>query len=93
MRFRPAIGRGAAQQHRQWYNRPTQAGSIVKAIGEAWHANWLPVEQLFLIEIDSDHWKTWVHQRLSTPIDKPGAMTLFQAHPHEHLSLARHLTA
>jgi hypothetical protein len=26
-RFRPAIGRGAAQQHRQWYNRPTQTGS------------------------------------------------------------------
>jgi hypothetical protein len=93
LRFRPAIGRGAAQQHRQWYNRPTQTGSVVRAIGEGWHANWLPAEQLDLIEVDSDHWKTWVHQRLSTPGDKPGAMTFFHAQPQEHLSLAKHLTA
>jgi hypothetical protein len=92
-RFRPAIGRGVAQQHRQWYNRPTQTGSIVRYIGEGFHGNWLPAEQLLLLEVDSDHWKTWVHQRLSTPLDKPGAMTLFQAQPQEHLSLAKHLTA
>jgi phage terminase large subunit GpA-like protein len=92
-RFRPAIGRGAAQQHRQWYNRPTQTGSIVRYIGEGYHANWLPAEGVALIEVDSDHWKTWVHQRLSTPLDKPGALTLFNAQPHEHLSLAKHLTA
>ncbi len=24
VRFRPSMGRGAAQQHRQWYNRPTR---------------------------------------------------------------------
>jgi hypothetical protein len=31
-RFRPAVGRGAAQQRRQWYNRPTQTGSTVKRL-------------------------------------------------------------
>ena len=45
------------------------------------------------MEIDADHWKTWVHQRLSTPVGKAGAMTLFQAPPQEHLALAKHLTA
>jgi hypothetical protein len=25
--FRPAVKRGASQQHRQWYNRPTQGGA------------------------------------------------------------------
>ena len=53
----------------------------------------MPAESQLLIEVDSDHWKTWVHQRLSTPLDKPGAMTLFHAQPQEHLSLAKHLTA
>ena len=43
--------------------------------------------------MDADHWKTWVHQRLSTPLDKPGALSLFRARPDEHLSLAKHLTA
>jgi phage terminase large subunit GpA-like protein len=92
-RFLPAIGRGAAQQRQQWYNRPTQTGSIVKHIGEGFHLNRLPTEKLRLAEIDADHWKTWVHQRLSTPLGSPGAMTLFQASPQEHLALAKHLTA
>lgn len=93
-RFWPAVGRGAAQQYRQqFYNRPTQTGSIVRCIGEGYHANWIPAEGVHLMEIDADHWKTWVHQRLSTPLDKPGAMTLFHAQPQEHLSLAKHLTA
>jgi hypothetical protein len=65
----------------------------VKMIGEGYHLNWLPAEQLHLVEVDADHWKTWVHQRLVTPLDKPGAMTLFRAQPQEHLSLAKHLTA
>ena len=51
------------------------------------------VQQLHLLEVDADHWKTWVHQRLSTPLGSPGAMTLFCAAPQDHLSLAKHLTA
>lgn len=92
-KYRPAIGRGAAQQRHQWYNRPTQTGSIVRQIGEGYHLNWLRSEKLRLVEIDADHWKTWVHQRLVTPLDSDGAMTLFQATPQEHLALAKHLTA
>jgi hypothetical protein len=93
-RFRPAVGRGAAQQRRQWYNRPTQTGSTVKFIGEGFHVNWLPSERLHLVEVDSDHWKSWVHERLATPRGQAGAMTLCAAKdPQEHLSLAKHLTA
>jgi hypothetical protein len=92
-RFVPVIGRGAAQQHRQWYNRPTRTGSIVKHLGEGFHLNWQPTEKLHLGEADADYWKTWVHQRLSTPLGSPGSMTLFQAAPEEHLALAKHLTA
>ena len=40
-RFLPAIGRGAAQQHRQWYNRPTRTGAIVRHIGEGFHINYI----------------------------------------------------
>lgn len=45
------------------------------------------------MEVDADHWKTWVHQRLNTPMGKAGAMSLFKAPPEEHLALAKHLTA
>ncbi len=92
-RFRPAIGRGAAQQRHQWYNRPTHTGSTVRYIGEGYHLNWLQAEKLKLAEINADHWKSWVHQRLSSPLDGKGVLTFFQATPQEHLALAKHLTA
>lgn len=92
-RVMPAVGRGAAQQRHQWYNRPTQTGSIVQHLGEGFHLNLLTNEKLHLAEVDADHWKTWVHQRLGTPMGQAGAMTLFRALPQEHLALSKHLTA
>ena len=93
-RFRPSLGRGAAQQNRQQvYNRPTQTGSLVNHLGEGFHLSLLPAERLRVAEVDADHWKTWVHERLSTPMGQNGAMTFFSALPQEHLALAKHLTA
>lgn len=92
-RFFPAVGRGAGQQHQQHYNRQTQTGSVVRHIGEGFHINWLPHANTFLTEVDADHWKTWVHQRLVTPTTSAGSMTLFQASAQEHLAFAKHLTA
>ena len=60
---------------------------------EGFHINWLRAQHVYLAEVNADHWKTWVHQRLSTPLGKPGAMSLFRASPQEHLPLAKHLTA
>ena len=91
--FRPSVGRGADQQRQQWYNRPTQTGSIVRHIGEGFHLNLLRAERLHLAEIDSDHWKTWVHERLNTPVGTTGALTLFEAPPNTHLAFIKHLTA
>ncbi len=84
---------GVSQQRTQWYNRPKTTGSIVRHVGEGYHLNWLQAQHTYLMEVNSDHWKSWVHQRLTTPLDQAGAMTLFQSPPHEHLSLAKHLTA
>lgn len=89
----PAVGRGAAQQRQQWYNRPTSTGSVVKYIGEGFHINLLEGSGTYLAEVNADHWKSWVHQRLVTPMGQPGAMTLYAAQPSEHLSFAKHLTA
>jgi hypothetical protein len=49
---------------------------------------WLAAEQVQLVEMDADYWKTWVHQRLVTPLGLPGAMTLYKAPAQDHLSLA-----
>lgn len=91
-RFRPSVGRGALQHRKQSYHRPTSTGSVVQMIGQNFHYALLP-ERIHLAEVDADYWKTWVHQRLETPLGTSGAMTLFQAPPQEHTSLVRHLTA
>jgi phage terminase large subunit GpA-like protein len=48
---------------------------------------------LHLVEIDTDHWKTWLHQRLAAPLERAGIITFHKAPPNEHLALAKHLTA
>ena len=60
---------------------------FVTFIGEAFHANFLPAEKLPLLDVDADHWKSWVHQRLATPVGSAGAMTLYAAQPQELKSL------
>jgi hypothetical protein len=89
----PAVGRGAAQHYVQWYNRPTKTRTTVKSIGEEFHCNWLRDQKLRLAIVNADYWTSWVHQRLSTPLETAGAMTLYHASAEEHLSLAKHLTA
>ncbi len=61
-------------------------------VSQGFHINFLPSEKTHLVEIDADYWKTWVHQRLATPLAQPGAMTFYQTNPNEHLALAKHLT-
>ncbi len=91
--FVPSVGRGAGQQHAQYASRVTTTGSTTVHVGDSFHINWLPAAQVHLLELNSDHWKTWVQQRLKTPLTSPGAMTLFQASTAEHTSFAKHLTA
>jgi hypothetical protein len=92
-RYFPSVGHGAGQQHQQHYNPQTQTGSVVRHIGEGFHINWLPQANCFFTEVDADHWKTWVHQRLTTPTTSTGSMTFFSASAQEHLAFAKHLTA
>jgi hypothetical protein len=70
-----------------------QRSETVRYIGQDFHINFLPTERTNLVEINADYWKTWVHQRLTQPLDKPGAMTLFQAPRELHIAIAKHLTA
>ena len=92
-RFLPSVGRGASQQHVQYQNRVTTTGSTVVHMGEGFHINWLPPANAHLVEIDADHWKTWVHHRFTVPASSPGALTLFHGTPSDHLAFAKHLTA
>lgn len=56
----------------------------------------MPTSPLHQVEINADHWKSWVHARLHTKIGESGALTLFRApqdQPNTHVSFAKHLVA
>ncbi len=94
--YMPCKGYGAGQRTVS-YHRPTSRGGSVIRIGEGYHITRLPPTAqrrgVKLVEIDADYWKTWLHKRLSTPVGQPGALTLHQAAPNRHLSIAKHFTA
>ncbi len=77
----------------QQQDKPINHHTRHRRIGEGYSLNYLQEQHITLAEVNADHWKSWVHQRFETPLDQPGAMTLFQAPSHEHLSLAKHLTS
>jgi hypothetical protein len=96
------IGRGSNQRQRQIYREPKKKSATIVLIGAGWHLVHQPDEGLCVLETDADQWKTWGHARFSVPVIRrrgkpvtiePGAMTLHQAMPREHLKLSKHLTA
>ncbi|MCG6156349.1 terminase gpA endonuclease subunit [Rubinisphaera margarita] len=88
-----SAGRGATQISSRWEQSSSSRRSRLRGVGEGYSGNDLLDHGVTLLEVNADHWKSWVHQRLTTPLSQPGAMRLFQAAPHEHLSLTKHLTA
>lgn len=52
-RFRPAVGRGAAQQHKQTYHGPTQNTNTVHDIGQGYHLALQQAAGVLLVEADT----------------------------------------
>ena len=94
-RFRPVKGFGATQKsnYKTQYRRPQKSTQAIRFIGDNYHIVWLAKDRVFLVESNVDHWKTWTHRRLMTPLDEPGAMILFKAHPNEHMEFSKQVTA
>ena len=93
-RFRPSKGFGSGSELDRGYNRPTALSSTVKYIGEEYHFAHQKADRVHLVELNADHWKTYAHERLATPIGQAGAVTFYaSADPNQHLKLTKHLTA
>jgi hypothetical protein len=82
------VGIGASSKPMSQYSRKQ---------GEQLGDNWLIPKptaiELRHVRFDSNAWKTWLHDRLSTPVADRGALTIFGIHPGDHRLLADHLCA
>ncbi len=95
-RFRAAIGRGESQQMRRYktYTKPKKTGSEIKIIGEEYHVVWVPQERTFRVEVNADYWKSWLFERLRTPVEQPGSMQFYSSTDrNEHVAITKQLTA
>lgn len=101
-RFWPTKGYGAGQDRHRFYHRPKKTGPVVVKIGEGYHISRLQAKRTYLVEVDADFWKSWVHERLTLELPPEGdpaapvagVMTFYQgAATNEHRTLAHHLTA
>ncbi len=94
-RYWPTRGFGDGQFTGQSYTKPRKTGGHVTAIGDNYHIVTLPAHGVQLVEINADHWKMFVQQRLSSQLgqdgapDEPGTMRLFSTVPSDHNRFAK----
>lgn len=94
--FLASKGQGEDQRLKP-YSAPKKVGTTLLHIGDQWHVSSILREggrKTELIEINVDHWKTWLHERWRTKPGDVGSMELFHSSkPDEHFGFARHQTA
>ena len=93
-RFLPAQGCGAGDQYPHRYSHPNKRSKEIKLIGLQYHVRYNSEHRNFYLNVNADHWKSFLHDRLSTPQDQPGALSLYHStDKNEHNRLTKHLTA
>lgn len=95
-RFRATKGHGTAKKPGQAgaYVAPKQLGQVVRHIGEEYHIHYLKTEQVELVHINADYWKSWLQRRFATPLDSPGSISLWESNEKNiHMDFAKSLCA
>lgn len=97
--YRPTKGYGEGQRRMTRYIAPTAKKKGVIYIGNEFHIakvqrNGRVVPGVMLVHVNSDNWKSELHQRLVMPTEEPLSLTLYEAAAFaEHTELCQHLTA
>jgi hypothetical protein len=91
MRYRPTQGFGQLLKWR--YTPPKTKGKTVIFMGDQYHIARISGKRIDVVQINSDYWKTQTHAALMQDAAAPGAITFFNAPPHEHIKLSKQLTA
>ena len=100
-RWMPAMGLGHSQYSKRQYTHPDKVGGSVVRIG---HRFFDRIRRMSggtrLVMMDSNYWKSQLHDRLALPFDKEelkpskGGIGLFSSlDVNEHLAFGKHLTA
>jgi hypothetical protein len=64
-----------------------------RAVGSHWRIDRAKDSPIRHVLFDANYWKSFLHSRLATEPGTPGSLTLYQASPLEHETIAKHLRA
>lgn len=95
-RFRATKGHGTAKKPGQAgaYVAPKQLGQVVRHVGEEFHVHYLKAEQVELVHVNADYWKSWLQRRFTTPLDSPGSISLWESSEKNiHMDYAKSMCA
>jgi hypothetical protein len=80
--------------------RPRAKSTEVCRAGKNQHAQWMEAAKVWLYELDTDHWKQWVHERFLTPsfdeqnMLRRGSLSIYEPiGKQKHTSYAQHIVA
>jgi phage terminase large subunit GpA-like protein len=91
--FRASKGIGSTSGQRSPFRVPDRQ-SAAKRVGEHCFLSYQQSSGIWLVGMDSDYWKAWLHERFLTPPDATtGRMQVFGADKRKHLSFAHHICA
>lgn len=95
-KFVATLGYGVGQQRMSPYIKPKKKSTVVRGLYEHFHMT--RIEQgIFCFHVDSDFWKTYAHEGLALPDNKPGRFTFYHTESRDrdrsHQTLINHLTA
>ena len=78
-RYLASFGRGASQQGRdpKSYNHPSKKTGDIRLVGDEYHVRYHQKHLTHAAFVNSDSWKTFLHEGLSAPEAAPGAIRLF----------------
>jgi len=93
-RYRPTKGYGEGQQRMSRYTAPRTKSADIRYIGQELHYSWICHAGVFLVHINSDYWKSVLHNGLAVPAGEPNSIVLYDgATKHEHDDFSMEVTA
>jgi len=92
-RYKPIIGRGKTTRDKRKYSKPSRIGNEVRRAGNGWHLSYVPTRKGWQATVDVDTQKFNVQRALRNIEGQAGALTLFDAPPHEHKQVSAHLAS
>ena len=91
--FKASKGFGETTDGRKSYFRAPDKQTAAKRVGEHCFMTLQQTTGVWLVGMDSDYWKSWLHQRFITPEETPGSLTLFGSDKRDHVSFSHHICA